>query len=293
MRTMPTRRRTGFTLVELLIAMVIGVILGTALMRIVLAQSLFMTVQRLSSESRVVASAGLGLLQSELRTIEVRRDLSSAILTANDSVLEFRMPLAFGVLCDASTAMVQPYDTTRLRFAGLPAAGFGGYAVRQLNWSYAYRDGGPSSWVTMPGVSLSCALPPVINRLDGHQIASFGSLPVPGWTASMKGTAIFFWNRVRYRFGNSTTFPGRRALYRVMTGPSVTDSIEFIAPLDTDGRFRFYDIGDVDAPRPVPPTLLRIIGVQVVLPGMSQTTAPSRAPETTRLAASIFFRNSQ
>ncbi|MDX2184041.1 MAG: prepilin-type N-terminal cleavage/methylation domain-containing protein [Gemmatimonadaceae bacterium] len=287
------QRRRGFSLVELLIAMVIGVILGTAMVRIVLTQSQFVSAQRLSSESRVSAASGLGLLQSELRMIEVRRDLSSSITTANDSVLEFRMPMAVGVLCDATTALVQPYDSTRQTMSGLGATQFSGYAVRQLTWAYEYREVGVSGWLTMPGPSLACSAPPRFNQLPGHQIATFPLFPVPGYTASQKGTPIVLWNRLRYRFAGSTTFTGRRALYRVMQGPGAADSIEFLAPLDTGARFRYFDIGDVDAPRVTPPTLLRIVGVQVTIPGMSQSRVANRPPETTRLAASVFFRNSQ
>lgn len=286
-------RRRGFSLIELLIAMLIGVILGTALVRIVLTQSAFVQVQRLSSESRMVAASGLGLLQSELRSIEVRRDLSSSLITATESVLEFRMPTALGVLCDASTAMVQPYDTARMVMAGFSRADFGGYAIRQTTWAYTYRDAAAANWVTPVAVSVACTNAPRINQLAGHTPMTFATLPVPGYVGAMRGTPILFWNRARYRFGASTTFAGRRALYRVLEAPGRRDSIEFVAPLDTGARFRYFDVSNVDIPRPTPPTLLRIIGVQVSLPGLSQTSAPRRAPEATRLAASVFFRNSQ
>lgn len=289
---MRLRARRGFSLVELLIAMVVGVVLGTALVRLALTQSLFVGVQRMSSESRLVASAGLGLVQSEMRMIEVRRNLSTAILTANDSVFDFRMPMAFGVLCSSTTALVQPSDSVRMTMSGRTPRMMDGYATRLTSTGqYAYTPVAGTSWLTTGGES-DCDASPRINRLPGLRALSFTGAPVAGYTASVRGAPIMFWVRVRYRFGNSTTFPGRRALYRVFGSGTPVDSMEFIAPLDTGARFRYYDSTAVNAPLNAAPPLNTISGVQLSLPGMSQTTIPNRQQaEVTRLVTSVFFRN--
>jgi hypothetical protein len=65
-----------------------------------------------------------------------------------------------------------------------------------------------------------------------------------------------------------------------------------MAPFDTSARFRFFVRG-VDTSRFVPPVSTdSIVGLDLVLNGMSARTAAGKSgPANTRMITSVFFKN--
>ncbi len=292
MRSRPVHR--GFSLVELLVAMVIGAVIGTAMIRVLLTQNMFIREQRSWSESRIVATSSLGLLQSEMRMAEVRRDLSTGITQATATVFEFYMPVAFGVACGTSTALIQPYDSLRLTLSQYGGKQFDGYATRQATGAYNYYPQSGSSWLTIPSSSYSeCQNAPAMAVLPSLTPVKLASGSWSGYLA--RGNALMFFDKVRYRIAASQTYSGKLALYRKFGAAAAPDSVEIVAPLDTGARFRYYIGNSDDVPEDTVPTnLTRIRGLQIALPGMSQnTTGFQTTRDVTRLVTSIFFRNNQ
>jgi prepilin-type N-terminal cleavage/methylation domain-containing protein len=92
-------RRAGFTLVELLVALVIAGLLTTALWQMVRAQTRFAAVESQREDAQANGRAALDVI-----TGDVRAALPQGLISAKDSVLVMALPKAWGVLCAASTA---------------------------------------------------------------------------------------------------------------------------------------------------------------------------------------------
>jgi prepilin-type N-terminal cleavage/methylation domain-containing protein len=88
------RRRAGFTLVELAVALVIAGILTTVVYRLVQSQSRFVAVQSAREEAQQNARGALDILAGELRTIN-----PDGLIRAEAQALEFMLPKAWGVVC--------------------------------------------------------------------------------------------------------------------------------------------------------------------------------------------------
>lgn len=91
---MRVRDRAGFTLVELLIALVISGIVGTVIFQVLRGQSQFTRLQGAREEVQQNARAALELLGSELRGVG-----RLGILTATPEAITFHSPRSWGVAC--------------------------------------------------------------------------------------------------------------------------------------------------------------------------------------------------
>ncbi len=291
-------QRSGFTLVELIVALVIGAMIGAAMVQVLVAQNRFVARDAMAREARASVTTGTALIGADLRMVEFNSGTSTGIATTptppSDTSLTVRVPITFAIACDASTLVLAPYDSTRLTFAGLGATAFDGYATRTgvSGYTYTSRTG---TWVTVPSSSTACASPaPAIvtgGGANGLRLASLVSAMSP---APARGSTVMLYVQMRYRFGNSASFtsPQRRALF-VTVGASGTE-VELLSPLDTGARFRYFDATSSDTARTSPPSdATTIRGVQFVLPGLSPRIAQGRTTsEAARVATSIFFRNS-
>jgi len=90
--------RAGFTLVELLAAMVIAGILATTAYRLVQNQSRFVAVQSAREEVQQNSRGALDVVSAELRTAN-----PGGIVDATGTQLTLMLPRAWGVVCDAGT----------------------------------------------------------------------------------------------------------------------------------------------------------------------------------------------
>src|SRR5262249_14707283 len=120
-----SQSRQGFTLAEVIVAMVILAIIGTSLVRLLMSQSRFFEKQNASREARVVSRAALNLLLSELRMVET----TAGVVAASSTSLTLRVPYAFGIVCGTSGAVTTismlPVDSVMNA-----EPGFSGYAWR-------------------------------------------------------------------------------------------------------------------------------------------------------------------
>lgn len=95
----PARARAGFTLVELLVALVITGLLTTVVWQLVRTQSRFVAFEAQREDAQSNGRAALDIIAGD-----VRAALPQGIITASDNVLVLALPKAWGVLCSASTA---------------------------------------------------------------------------------------------------------------------------------------------------------------------------------------------
>lgn len=98
-------RRCGFTLTELLIAVVISGILITIVLRFVQAQSRLAEIQHGREEVQQNLRSSLDLIASELRGVSAA---AGGIEEAGDSSLTIRVPKAYGVVCNQPPTSSDP-----------------------------------------------------------------------------------------------------------------------------------------------------------------------------------------
>jgi prepilin-type N-terminal cleavage/methylation domain-containing protein len=270
-----TRLRPGFSLAELLIALLLTAIVGAAVTGLFVSQNRFFEQQEKEGFARGVSRSAMNIVMSELRMV----DHDSGLVAASDSVIQLRVPYALGLVCDTVGAMVVslfPADS----FVTANAV-YGGYAYRQANDVYAYRDGagtpptpsGLGSQCTNNGVALLQPSPYILTPSAPARV----------------GTSVMLYQYVTYRFAASTLVPGRRGLYRQVTnGP--TD--ELVAPFDTTARFRYFwgtESGASQASAPA--DLSRVNGIELVLDGLSERPDGDGSFRRVPMRTAVFFKN--
>jgi prepilin-type N-terminal cleavage/methylation domain-containing protein len=93
------RGRAGFTLIELMVALVIMGLLTTALWQIVRSQSAFVASETQREDAQDNARAALDVLTGDLRAA-----LPRGVIRAGDAELELALPKAWGVACGGGSA---------------------------------------------------------------------------------------------------------------------------------------------------------------------------------------------
>ena len=269
------RRRSGLTIIELIVTIIVLAIVGGGIVRMLNSQAQFYEHQGAGRNARSISRAAVNVLLSEMRMVEV----PNGVVAANPTTVTLRVPYALGVYCGSpsgvSTIALLPTDS-----AMLAEPGFSGYAWRSRLGPYNYVEGGAALALPVPGTCVAAGITPMAVRI--------GVTPVLPAGVDV-GTVVMLTRRITYAFAPSADIPGRTALWRRMDATGVRE--ELAAPFDAAARFRFYRLNDNTAQDPVP-VLTEIRGFELVLDGASEasprlTGAPQRAPLTT----SVFFRN--
>lgn len=284
-----TPRRAGFTIVELLVAMIVTAVLGAALIRTMISSSRFIDRVESGREARGTARAGLNLASSELRMVSAGTGIEAATATS----LTIRVPFRMGMACASTVgspgvlvAALLPADTT----IASTSLGYNGFAALETSGEYAYVNS-----VANPtaGVVTTCTLAPAsLTLVAGTSVMSMTGVTVP--TAIPAGTPVVLWRRVRYEIAASTALPGRQALWRRQLNNlgAVTQSDEIAAPLEAASRFGFYINNSRRTSDTVPTALGDLRGIELRLTGESVRTARGASrTEQSRVLSSIFFLN--
>jgi Tfp pilus assembly protein PilX len=276
MSTLRLSRRSGISLVELLVAMTLLGFVGLSILRTFTSQARFADLQTKRLDARAVSRAPVNLLMSEARMVET----GSGVVSASASSVTLRVPVVMGLVCGntggATVLSLMPVDS-----AVLASASISGHAYRQESGVYAYTEAS----VTMSAATNSTCADESITTVGGGQMVYV----TPQMPVGAVGTVAFLYQRVRYDFTNSTAFAGRVGLWRTQETSGATE--ELAAPFDAASRFRFYRL-DQDTVDTGVPTLSEIRGIGLELVGASERARFGRqTPETSRLQTAVFFMN--
>jgi type II secretory pathway pseudopilin PulG len=281
-----SRGRTGFSLVELLVAFTLVAILGLMLTRFLLAQSRFTEHQHALREARMVSRHALNILESELRMVQDSGGLE--IAAADGKTIRALVPYRFGLFCGTigtkSVLSMLPVDSLMLA-----QAVFAGYAWRSQAGPYTnVFTSAPTTSTSATQCTGSAAGQAGIKTLTLSGRSGTVMDVSPAAAAATIGQPVYFFQRVTYEFKASTRMPGTYGLYRTVEGGT---SEELLALFDADARFKYWT-SNATASVAAPPAIALIRGLDVVLSARSAvTTRFASAPATSEVVATIFFRN--
>lgn len=290
------RHRRGFTLAEILVALVIVGIIGASATRLLLNENRFFDLQTNLKTARRVARSSTTILLSDLRMVQDSGGVESA--SADGKTIRIRVPYLFGLVCGTSgavtTVSMLPGDS-----ATTAMSVYAGFAWRDTN-SASTR--GRYTYVT-PAASPStpqAAASPSTCTGNGAGQAQIRTVSTNGRTGSLydltsaaasgapTGAAVFFWQDITYSFAASGIYSGKIGLFRNVQGGS---NEEIMAPFDTSARFRFYQTGD-DTSEVSPPAVGNIRGVDVVLNALSPNVVSNTSKNASgKIVTSVFFNN--
>jgi prepilin-type N-terminal cleavage/methylation domain-containing protein len=279
------RDRRGFTLVEILIALVILSVIGGALVTMLTNQSRFFQKTQSIQQARSVTRSAANIMFADMRMVPDVGGVQSGT-SANQVVL--RIPYIFGVVCATSggvtTVAMFPTDSMSLVFAR-----HAGHAVRDsATMEYTYTAAAMPSGGTQAVCDGAGVQTPSFTKPNGTVVKG-GVYTLTLDKAHPLGTPIFFWQNVTYRFGPSAVFPNRRALWRIRGG---NDSLEVMSPFGEGARFRFYEYGETEPQDNVPSDPDDVAGLELVLTGAGQYIPPGQTTaDTVPLRTAVFFMN--
>lgn len=230
------RSDRGFTLVEALIALTISGIVATALVSLLLAQSRFYqrTDDQMAAEQ--TAQATFDLVSSEIRMAA-----ATDLMEAEADSVTFRFDVLQAIVCDSTGSdEVALHVFDRTASAGLTSS-FAGIAVSDpFQTDFEYED----TWNPSPSASGSGP------RADCVAAGGSGSGPdsdylrISGWGSRFtggvpqRGAVVRAYGKVTYRFGASSFFTTRWALWR--------GTQELVGPFESGAAFSYVmDDGSV------------------------------------------------
>ena len=278
--------RRGFSLTEMVVALLLAGIIGLALARLVISQSRFVSNQDGMLQARLASRAALNVMSSELRPVT-----PGGILAATTDSITVRVPYAFGVACYQiggwTVVALLPGDSAIFRSS--TASG------------YAWRDS-TGTWQFVTPATMASANLAVVCSWTSPTIAT---LSATGWTAqgyavigtgsptpppAPIGSLVYFYQRITYAFAPSVTLPGRKALWRKVVTTGASD--ELVLPFDTGSVFQFLVGSRLTARSTAPAILDSVRGVRVRLVGQSERTPEGKsAPSRFDMSTNILFRN--
>jgi prepilin-type N-terminal cleavage/methylation domain-containing protein len=285
--------RRGFTLAEVIVCVVLLGVLGTALTRLMLAQSRLYALQRAKRDARAIGRTSMNLLFSDLRMVHDGADAPGGVTLASPNSLSVKVPYAVGLVCGnvtgSTVVSMLPVDS-----AARAMAKYAGYAWRnRVTKQYAYvpvTDTVGNAPVTPSTSPSTCTSTAKIksDTVNGRAWGPVDLKPQSVTAGTQPGAPVFFYQNILYFFGNSTSNPGKVGLFRRIEGRTAE---ELTAPFDASARFKFF-VRNIDTSTVTPPTVLdSLVGVSLVLTGSSSATMAGRVAEKSKMETAVLFRN--
>jgi len=274
----PSARRAGFTLTEMLIAMVILSLIGASLTRVLVVQTRLFSKNAAMRNTRSVTRSAMNMIDSDLRMVEA----THGIVSASSTALTLRVPYALGVICGTTSGTtfisVAPVDSSVWATAGLT-----GYAWRDTTGVYNFTE---TSITVSSSSNAVCTAASITTLTNGRTVAV-----TPGFPAgAVPGTVMFFEQQIKYEFKNSVAIPGAYGLFRTVV--ATNSSNELVTPFTDQAVFRYYRLNADTSQAAAPNPLSSTTGIEFKLAAQSATkTEGSSSPDTTTVTTAVFFRN--
>lgn len=234
------RAPTGFTLVEMLIALVITGIMAGAVISLLMGQNQFYG----STDDAVFAEQNLratsDLLSSELRSIYAAEGPDSDVVTAQSDELTFRVDRKRGVVCGENSGDVYVFLFSEASAPNVKSSGQG-HAIREAfassTWSYDSWDPMSTTMDRATGTGSTIVSTcegnggPTATSQNYDQFVAFRDWAV---TLPENGSILRIYGEVSYTFGPSD-FGSGTAIFR--------NGQELAAPFESDAGFSYVMTG--------------------------------------------------
>jgi prepilin-type N-terminal cleavage/methylation domain-containing protein len=291
-----TRPRRGFSLIEIITALTILAVIGSAMTKILLSQTRGYQYDSGGRRSRTVARSAMNIMITDLRMTQDNGGVAYLDGT-NHRRVDVKVPVAFGVVCEVTAGSLAMALTPVDSFA-LATIKYGGFAVRNSTTGiYDYVSGGTLSSADVskchdPAVSIYADTITMGGR-QGNVVQVTGTPPA----GSTVGSMAMIWQTVNYSFAPSKAFSGRLGLFRITTDGATIDSSELVAPFSTSARFSYFtnppQANDV-ATTTAPGDLNTVRGLKILLAAEASDTVPGyTGPKKSPLTTAVFFKNTR
>jgi type II secretory pathway pseudopilin PulG len=230
------RATSGFTIAELMVALVLAALFSLIMFNFLTGQARFTAIQDARGEVEQNTRGSLELMMSELRAVP-----GGAIATATDNVVEFRIPRLWGVLCgpvvgNTVTVVLPSLSAADAMFpADYPGTGpLWGFAVEEaaVNGGATYATTTLSDTATTVAGNALCTanlgaeLTAPANELPPKPLTlTVGGVPPYLGTAPGAGAMAFIYQTVRYDVGSSSVAPGLWLRRTISSNPSVAQPV--------------------------------------------------------------------
>jgi prepilin-type N-terminal cleavage/methylation domain-containing protein len=284
MTRMSLKPRPGMTLPEVIVALVLMGIIGTAATGVFISQSQLYDHQEKLGSARASSRTAISMLMTELRMLEQGGGLEAATGTR----IVVRAPFAFGIICARPSS-----HTTISRLPGDTMA-FNEVIAKGSYVGYAYRYRGNGAYRYRPHATAPVALPE--SNTECNNVAHVFSAAegggrfrlLPGGSQAAPGTPVLLYQRVTYEFQADAEFGGRIGLFRT-AGSDVDEPIS--GPFDSTARFRFFVGNNAQAQDSPPSDLSTVTGLELVLDGLSERPRSDGTHQAAPLKTAVFFWN--
>ena len=229
---MSVSHRSGFTLVETLIALVLSSFILVLVSHTFLVQNQFYATQTLRVGAQDNVRAATELMASEIRNVG-----AGGVAIAGARTLTIRSPMAVGMLCDRNGAGNNGDIMTEGGEAALDPDEVAGVAVIESgSWAYTH-----ASWASMNGGDATSAANCSANGADTvgalsdfHRIVGLNTLfTSPG---PSEGDPIMIFRETTFSIRPSQLDTAVLALYRQPYGGT---AVEFATGIDTTAQFQY------------------------------------------------------
>jgi type II secretory pathway pseudopilin PulG len=262
-----------------MVAVALLSIIGAATLRMLTSQSRFVEQHTKQRSARGVVRSTMNLMLSELRMVEATGGVESASPRAVTVRVPYALGLACGTLGSATVVSFLPADSVTLATAAVD-----GFAWRDYSGRYTYVE--PTVTYRPAPDPSPCTVAGITTLPDGR----IGEITpaIPG--ATVDGTPVFLFQRVRYALAPSVTLRGRLAMWRTSLSSGLAE--EIAAPFDSSAVFRFFREAEDTATGLPPGSLDELRGIELELTGASEgVRAGKTKPELARQRTAIFFAN--
>jgi prepilin-type N-terminal cleavage/methylation domain-containing protein len=283
------RKRSGFSLAELLVAVVLLGIVAGALSRLMVDQMRMFDNTQVVRGARSAARNSMNVMLSDLRMVQ---DSGGITAVANDNKsITVNVPYTFGVLCGSAGGVttVSMLPTDSLTLANAVYAGYGWRSRTTGRYTVVATTVAPTASATPTRCTGTGAGEAGIKTVSLNGRTGLIRDISPALASTMgPGVPIMFYQTITYSFTASSLYPGKIGLWR-----SVANGVneELMAPFTTTARFRYYKSGD-DTSRTTAPALSDIRGVALVLNAeASRKPAGKSTLSQSQMMTSVFFKN--